>query len=130
MNPKRRKRKRIGARALFLAVSVFAILAGASQKAPDAYAVVAGTVFRNTGFSLRGAEVTLQATTLPPGVRKFKALKLISDGRGEFAFRVPAGKAVYTITVKADGYQTAEKSVTVNADERADVYFELTPLSK
>ena len=130
MNPKRRKRKRIGAKALVLAVSVFAIFAGASQKASDSYAVVAGTVFRNTGFSLQGAEVTLHATTLPPGVRKFKALKLISDGRGEFAFRVPAGKAVYTITVKADGYQTVEKSVSVNADERADVYFELTPLSK
>jgi len=130
MKPKRRKRKRIGARALLLAVSVFSLLSAGGQKKSASFAIVAGTVFRDNGFSLPGADVLIQAKSLPEGVRKFKPQRLLSDGRGEFAFRVPAGKAVYTLTVKAGGYQAAEKDVNVNADERADVYFELRPVSR
>jgi hypothetical protein len=57
-------------------------------------------------------------------------MKTTSDGRGEFAFRIPAGKAVYTVSVRAEGHQPAEKDVSVGGDERVDVYFELKAAAK
>jgi hypothetical protein len=91
----------------------------------EAYAVVAGTVFREPGFALHGAEVRLQVKTPPEGVKRLKPQKAVSDGRGEFAFRVPAGKAEYTISVRAAGFVGEQKPASVTADERVDVYFEL-----
>jgi hypothetical protein len=82
-------------------------------------------VFRDPGFALPGAEVTL--TPRPdPGVKsKQKPQRAISDGRGEFAFQVLGGQAAYTVSVRAQGYAPAEKVVKIGADERQDVYFEL-----
>src|SRR5512134_3393652 len=86
---RRRTKKKIGAKlaaALMLAAAVAAPAAGEKpKKQKDSYAVVAGTVFREPGFALRGAEVTLAADPAPP---KFKPMKTTSDGRGEFAFRI------------------------------------------
>jgi len=99
--------------------------APAAEPKPAAYAVVAGTVFREPGFALPGAEVRLTVKT-PPETRKLpKPQTAASDGRGEFAFHVPAVKAEYTISVRAPGFVPEEKTAAVTAGERVDVYFEL-----
>jgi len=123
---KRKTRTRIGTRLLpFLALLLLCLVeasAGAGQKS---YAVVAGTVFREPGFTLPGAEVVLRMTVPPPGVKRPKPLTVRSDGRGEFAFHVPAGKAEYLLSVKADGFLGEEKPVMIESEERVDIYFTL-----
>lgn len=91
-------------------------------------AVVAGTVFREPGFALPRAEVQLTVKTPPKGVKAPKPQKILSDGRGEFAFRVPAAQAEYVVTVKAAGYTAEEKTAVMSgAPERVDLYFNLKP---
>ena len=105
---------------------------GADKKSSEAYAVAAGTVFQESGYALAGATVTLapdaQADAAPrKGAKKLRA---ISDSRGEFVFRVPAGPARYTVQVEAKGFQSQEKSVEIQGEERTDVTFQLQPRSK
>lgn len=100
----------------------FGSAAGEKQKS---YAVVAGTVFREPGFTLPGAEVILQTTVPPPGIKRAKPLTSRSDGRGEFAFHVPAGKAEYSVSVKAAGFLGEEKPAKIESEERVDIYFTL-----
>lgn len=91
---KRRRKTTIGARLivllLLLALSPIlpAGLLGAGDK-PSESAVVAGTVFREPGFALPGAEVTLTVKTVPEG----EGAQAPEEGfrcAGEFAFYVPA----------------------------------------
>ncbi|MCC6585603.1 MAG: carboxypeptidase regulatory-like domain-containing protein [Bryobacterales bacterium] len=94
-----------------------------NKKEREPQAVVAGTVFRNTGHALRGAEVSV--TSSERG--KKGEWKGFSDSRGEFAVRIPAGGASYTVIIKAEGFRTQQKSVTVSADERIDLSFLMEP---
>jgi hypothetical protein len=117
---------RSGIRPLPILAILLLCLAGvAGGEKQKAYAVVAGTVFHEPGFVLPGAEVVLRATVLPPGVKRLKTLTARSDGRGEFAFHVPAGKSEYLLSVKAEGYLGEEKPVKVESEERVDTYFTL-----
>jgi hypothetical protein len=105
-----------------LLLCVFGASAGEKQKS---YAVVAGTVFREPGFTLPGAEVVLRMTVPPPGVKHPKPLTARSDGRGEYAFHLPPGRAEYSVSVKADGFVGEEKPAKIESEERVDIYFTL-----
>ena len=117
-------------------IALLVLLAAASpsvaQKASapaaqrSAYAIVAGSVFRESGFSLPGATVTLA----PKGVTKSKNLKSVTDARGEFAFRVPAAPANYLLTAAMKGFKTAEAEAAVGGEERVDVTLVLSPESQ
>ena len=120
---KTRKMRRIGRRAFAGLLTGCLPLLGKRNKEREAQAVVAGTVFRETGHALRGAEITVAA---PAGGKKGQ-WKGVSDVRGEFAVRIPVGAGRYTVTVKAEGYRTQEKPVTVAADERAEFSFLMEP---
>ncbi len=115
---------------MLLGVAAAAPGAGKDRKPPVAYAVVAGTVFRDTGLSLPGAVVELTARGPAEGARKFRKMTLTTDGRGEFAFRVPPVEAEYNVKVEAKGFQGEEKPVSVAGEQRIDVFFRLTPTSK
>ena len=108
----------------FLALMLLA--AAGKKKSEEKFAVVAGTVFRETGFTLRGAEVRLDAE--PPA--KIKPMKTLSDPRGEFAFRVPAAPMRYNVSVKAAGFRPQAKKASVSGDERVDVFFQLEAETK
>jgi hypothetical protein len=119
-----------------LALLALALLAPATEAAkkkaaPESYALVSGTVFRDSGYALPNADVTLvpdaQADSAPVKVKKMQTL---SDPRGEFVFRVPPASMHYVVKVAAKGYQGQQKSVAVQGEERADVTFQLQPESK
>ncbi len=98
------------------------------KKRAEKFGVIAGTVFQESGLSLRGARVTI--TPAPEDgskVDRKRTKTAITDSRGEFAVRVPAGAMRYTVRVEADGWQPAEKTVVVQWEERVDVFFRLTP---
>lgn len=122
--------RRLAALLLLLALPAALALAKDKKKTPPSVAVVAGTVFRPPGFSLPGAEVTLEPAEKPPEAKppvKVKTQKALSDARGEFAFRVPAVPLRYNLSVKAAGFAPARKEVAVAGEERLDVFITLEP---
>ena len=128
----KRKRKRTrGSRlaGLLAALAVAALAARAADgknRKTASFALIAGSVFRDSGFSLPGAELTLEAA--PPA--KFKRIKIVTDARGEFAVRVPAAPMRYTVSVKAGGYRPDRKEVSVQGEERVELFFRLEPEPK
>jgi len=112
------------------AVCACALLLTAAGRDDAAHAVVAGTVFRENGFSLPGATVTLAVKDAPGGPKKMKKLQSGSDGRGEFAFRVPPGVATYLVKASLKGFQAVEKEVSVSGEERVEVTLVLPAESK
>jgi len=108
------------------------ISAGAGKKKPavEPYTLLAGTVFRDTGFSLPNAEVIVIPSPAGGTQVKIKKLQAVSDSRGEFAFRLPTGKMQYVIKVSAKGYHSEEKSIAVDNEDRVDVTFQLHEESK
>ena len=88
--------------------------------------LISGTVFHAGGLSLRGAKVTV-AKDDPK--EKFE---ILSDGRGEFNFRAPAGEEPgtarsYTVRAEAKGYQPAEKNADVYLGQRTNLNLILSP---
>jgi hypothetical protein len=137
---RKRKTKKTGSKRSFLLVCALlplaliwsgTVWAGKKKEAPQSYGIVAGTVFRESGLSLPGAEVEVSpdpdAGQTP---LKLKPMKGVSDGRGEFAFRVPPVEMRYKIAVKAKKFQPDEKLVTVHGEERTEVTFQLHEESK
>lgn len=135
MRTKKKNRKRIGTSLVLLAAALLPLLpsAAAAKKkpAPDTYAVISGSVFEENSYALPDADVTLVAE-VPSGARAAKAEKMqaISSPRGEFVFHVPPGPMHYTVKVAAKGYQSAQKSVAVEGQERVEVTFQLARESK
>lgn len=89
--------------------------------------LIAGTVFQSNGLSLPGASVSVVAAADDPDSRKPRPWTAVSDARGEFAIRVPAGSMRYNVSVEAEGFEPQEKQVQVEWDQRVDVYFRLRP---
>ena len=97
------------------------------KPAPSGYALIAGTVFKDPGFAVPGAEVTLK----PAGPEGGKKQTASTNFRGEFTFRVPPVAAKFDITVLAKGLKPETKpAATQGGEERIDVTFLLSPESK
>lgn len=107
-----------------------AAYAGKKPKPVESYALIAGTVFQESGLSLRGAEIEVAPNPETKPARKLKTIKSVSDGRGEFAIRVPAEPMRYTVRVSAPGFRAGEKSVTISGDEHTNTFFRLSPEKK
>jgi hypothetical protein len=102
-------------------------LAKDKKKSTESWSVIAGTVFRDPGFALPGAEVTLEPEQPAGKNYKVKRQQSISNSRGEYAFRVPVVPLRYTVSVRAKGYQPEEKPAEIQGEQRIDVYFSLKP---
>ena len=118
-----------------LAVLCAGACAGAagSSDSEGAEAVIVGTVFRDPGFALPQAEVTLAPDphgAPAPTPKKIKKLRTFTSPRGEFVFHVPAVPMRYKLSAAANGYKAAEKAVTVQGEGRTDVTLTLTQESK
>lgn len=85
------------------------------------FALIFGTVYTPQGRSAVGVKVRVQRE----GDKKPK-WQLVSDRRGEFALRVPAGKADYLVWADRKGKRVADTKVHVEYDERVDIGLHLT----
>jgi hypothetical protein len=89
--------------------------------------VIAGSVFRDPGYALPEATVTLVRRDDP----KHKKLAQESTTyRGEFVFHVPATPEVYVVKAAAKGYRPEEKEAAVTGADRIDLTFTLEPETK
>lgn len=135
MRLKRTKRtKRIGTKilgrtllALLLAAGLPTGLTGADKKKQEKKlaAVIAGTVFRDPGFAVAGAEIELLEVRADG--KKSKSRKSMTDGRGEFAFSVPPVEQKFKVKASAKGLQSEEKETASTPGARIDVFFTLKP---
>jgi hypothetical protein len=89
--------------------------------------VIAGTVFREPGFALPGAVVTLEEAEPPAKGKRQKPQTFISDSHGEFAFRLPGSEKKFKVTAAAKGFGSQTKETTASPGVRMDVFFELKP---
>jgi hypothetical protein len=122
--------KRIGtslARRAFLHLLPAAALPAADKKKKEKKlaAVIAGTVFRDPGFAVAGAEIEL--IEVRSDGKKAKSRKSLTDARGEFAFPVAPVEQKYKVKASARGLQTEEKETTSTPGVRMDVFFTLKP---
>jgi Carboxypeptidase regulatory-like domain len=123
--PRKRKRRRKSINIL-LRLAILGSLCAAVTAAADS-TVIAGSVFRDPGFALPEATVTLVRRDDP------KHKKLAEESttyRGEFVFHVPPTPAVYVVKASAKGYQPVEKEAAVTGTDRIDLTFTLEPQTK
>ncbi len=115
--------------ALLLAPAAGADKKKAAEAQP--YGQIGVTVFREPGFALPGAEVTLTANPENGGdPPKLKKLKGNVDNRGELVFRVPVSAMRYTVRAESKGFIPQEKAVLMEGEQRMDATFLLAPESK
>ena len=116
---------------LTFAVLAAGILAASEKnKKVESFALIAGSVFRDSGFSLAGADLAVDPAPDAKPPSKFKRIKVVTDARGEFAVRVPAVPMRYTVSVKASGYRIDKKEVSIQGTEVVELFFRLEPESK
>ncbi len=111
--------------AILLGLCTAPLLAnGDSPKEEKPYALIFGTVWDPEGHPVYGVRVHIRRSD-----KKKPQWELYSNRMGEFAQRVPAGKADYLITADLKGYKSLdgrkltpgdEVSVHVEYDERVD----------
>jgi len=114
----------------------FAILAGAcaamlaagdKKKSSEPETVIAGTVFRDPGYALPEATVTLVRRDDP---KHKKLSEMTTSPRGEFVIHVPATPAIYVVRAAAKGFRAEEKEASVTGLDRVDLTFTLEPEKK
>jgi len=111
---------------LFLACLLAPVNARASDRdKPQPYALIFGTVWDPDGHPLYGVKVKIRRAN-----EKKARWELYSNHTGEFAQRLPVGKADYIVWADVKGYQLpsgrqlkpgAEVPVHIDYDERSDV---------
>ncbi len=115
----------------------FLLLAGVASvaaKEQPRYALVYGSVFDDRGMAFRGARVVV--TRVKPERSDTGAIggrhrwEAVSDARGEFAIRLPAGKGNYSIAVEAVGYGAPPQTVEMQSEERVDLLFRMEPVKE
>jgi hypothetical protein len=119
------RRLTTGLLAIFLMIAASSPIARADSKphARDPYALLFGTVFGPNDRPLYGVKVKIRRAD-----QKKPKWELVSNHEGEFAQRVPAGKADYIISVDAKtpkGEPKPELTVHVDNDERKDFVLHL-----
>lgn len=98
---------------------------GSDRETPKPYALIFGTVWDPDGHPLYGVKVKIRRAD-----EKKTRWELYSNHTGEFAQRVPTGKADYIVWADVKGYRLpsgkglkpgSEVTVHIEGDERSDV---------
>jgi hypothetical protein len=103
------------------------MMAGDKKKPSDPETVIAGTVFREPGYALPDATVTLVRRDDP---KHKKLVEQTTSFRGEFVIHVPAMPSVYVVKASAKGFRAEEKEASVTGPDRIDLMFTLEPETK
>lgn len=128
-----RDARRAARRSLLLGLAAAALLSlpagGQSREARQArapYALIFGTVWDQEGFPVQGVDVRIRRAG-----QKRSRWQLVSDRRGEFAQRVPAGQAEYIVWAELPRRRgrpappRPEVRVPIEFDERVDISLHL-----
>jgi hypothetical protein len=100
-----------------------------SKKPEKPYALIYGTVYGPNDLTVYGVKVHIRRSD-----EKKPKWELYSDHAGEFAQRVPAGRATYLVWADLKGYKPlngkklqagAPVTVEIQNDERADISLHL-----
>lgn len=115
---------------VLIAAGVSPVCARAGEKKPEKpYALIYGTVYGPDDHSLYGVKVKIRRAN-----EKKARWELYSDHSGEFAQRVPAGKADYVVWADLKDYKAVgpkhlqpgpEVTVHIQNDERQDISLHL-----
>jgi hypothetical protein len=122
--------RRLFAVASALSLSALLVLAppralASSPEKPKPYALIFGTVWDPDGHPLYGVKVKIRRSD-----EKKVRWELYSNHTGEFAQRLPVGKADYIVSADTKGYKLpsgkklkpgAEVTVHIDSDERSDI---------
>jgi hypothetical protein len=99
-------------------------VAGQNLDPKKPYALIFGTVFGPDDRPAAYVKIKIRR-----GDQKKAKWELMSDKRGEFAQRFPAGPAEYFVSTHADkkyGLENKEVRVQITSDERQDIALHLT----
>jgi hypothetical protein len=105
--------------ALLLAV-LLCLPASSADKEKNDHALLMGSVFTSDGLSLPGIRVSVKRKD-----DKKPRWRAVSDRRGEFALRLPAGAGTYEVTTTSKEFESQTKTVEFRGAERVDVFFRL-----
>ena len=97
------------------------------EQSEDVFALLVGTCFNEKGLSMQGVSVEAEIQTASQQKLK-KKWTTVTDVRGEFALRLPAGKIQFLVKVNKGGYKSLEKTVIFSSDERQNILFNMEPL--
>jgi hypothetical protein len=105
------------------------------EKVKHRTSLIRGAVFNSNGASLAGVSLKLVRVPTPDEQKEHKragsfSLSYITNSHGEFAFRVPTGRARYQVTATLFGYAASTKVVDVNEFESVPLAFSLEPAKK
>jgi hypothetical protein len=90
------------------------------KKEQEPHALVAGTTFTAEGLSLPGIPITLTRK----GDKKPK-WRATSDARGEFAVRLPPGRATYEVATDSKEHENQTQEIKVYGEETVTIVFRL-----
>jgi hypothetical protein len=93
----------------------------AKGKEPELFALLVGSCFNSEGFSLPAATIRVELQTNDEKRGKVKKWQTVSDARGEFALRLPAGRHSFLIKASREGFVPLEETVSFVQDERQNV---------
>jgi len=101
--------------AFMVAAPCFLMASDSKQHERDPYALLFGTLYGPNNRPAYGVKIKIRRAD-----QKKAKWELMSNHQGEFAQRVPAGKADYIITADVKGNPKPELTVHVENDERKD----------
>lgn len=111
----RRRAAAVLGMAFVLAASCLPVAADSKQHERDPYALLFGTIYGPDDRPAYGVKIKIRRAD-----QKKAKWELLSNHQGEFAQRVPAGKADYIITADVKANPKPELTVHVDNDERKD----------
>lgn len=111
--------------ASMLAASCLATVEDKKKREPEPYALLFGTLYGPDQRPIYGVRIKIRRAD-----QKRAKWELFSNHQGEFAQRVPAGKADYIITADVKGNPKPELTVHVDNDERKDFVLRLPSSDK
>lgn len=89
------------------------LAAGAQKREPEQTALLFGTVFQDSYLALPGAKVVAYKESNPK--KKYRA---VTNYRGEYRIRVPAGDAGFVLEASAPRFAQARRTVQVYGIEK------------